>query len=226
MSLPDFNPIPTTEDVKEVFDGLKKFSELHMADKPDSLFPIMSIMTVDPLADNKKEIILFAIDTGFSGELEKKKTIKAIAAQLLKKFQKFPIVVGLMTECWISEHKRPEGQSEEDWKDSKYPHLMPSMDPQRKEAVQVSALGFHGPNEDGMVLMDARTVRRVNGTEDEGPMEWGGGWMNPLGGDTKSVECHILERFFRAYMRFVMELEDAEPYLALSETRAITPERV
>lgn len=188
----------TREQLLELFLTQRQWADNVIKDGTDNLPPCLYIACVDPLdTDAPWKGVLFLIETDFNTGLEKKKAIKKAAAMIYKKLRLMPVAVAMASECWMARHK--EGTVA----------LMPSDNPDRVEAINVAALAFHKPDEEGPVLFDVREVRR----DPDNKMQWDGEWQEPWKDEKFSIQANILENFFMAYIRFALGHDDPLAYL-------------
>ena len=151
---------------------------------------------------------MLAMDTGFNSSLEKKRSMKVVAAMVFRA-QKIPLVIGMVSEAWMSKQVcGPEAGEQRQY-------LMPADDPDKDEIVMVCTINC-GP---GLTPTAGKHSIRVVKRMESNQMAWSGEWEDM--GD--AFEANLLGQFFYAYMQFVFGKDDPDAYLAGVNSQQLDP---
>ncbi len=190
----------TPEQIKELASFLKDGVNNVVESGVKGIDPILAVLLYDPVKGTD-QVNIHMMDTGFNTPLEKKLSMKTVAA-VVYKTKLFPVAVGMTSEAWVLMAK-----GEEEWKEHREKYLMVSDNPARQEAAIIAVQGFH--RQKGQPPLGTHTMRLIKrGKNNE--VGWDGDWDKEDGG---TVESALMDHFFRAFLDFATRKEYPEAYL-------------
>lgn len=197
--------ISKTTATQEKINGLGKFlqegvTNIVTNNKTDGIAPVVAVLCYDPIND-REECRLHMIDTGFNDPLEKKLSMKTVAAAVFKA-KLFPIAAGVSSEAWVE-----MCTDKDSYEDNRKKYLRVADNPNKKEVAIVAIQATHRQEGPPLSYHNMRYLKRDN----ENYVQWDGDWQK--GEEGGSVESGLLDHFFYGYAKFAYKQEDPDSYL-------------